>query len=258
METRYYEVYNQPNVKLVDLRETPILRLTETGIETSDGVREFDIIVWATGFDFGTGALARMGIKGRNGLELNEHWADGPTTFLGLQTRGFPNFFTLVGPHNGSAFCNVGVCGGLQAEWVAQMLCYMTASGLSFSEPTQAAEDEWTEAVYRDFADRWNPILDVFQECGIKFALEVHPTEIAFDIASSARAIEAVKGHRRFGFNYDPSHLLRSPKGFGRSVIRVRSTACASLSMGFGRTPRLSCACYDAFIVFSGVCTMRK
>ena len=75
------------------------MRLTETGIETTDGVREFDIIVWATGFDFGTGALIRMGIRGRDGLALTEHWADGPTTFLGLQTRGFPNFFFPGGPH---------------------------------------------------------------------------------------------------------------------------------------------------------------
>ena len=63
------------------------------------------------------------------------------------------------------------------------------------------------EAGFQDFADRWNPILDVFDEVGVRFGLEVHPTEIAFDIASSARALEAV-GHRKaFGFNYDPSHL---------------------------------------------------
>ncbi len=76
-----------------------MVRVTETGIETTDGVREFDVIVWATGFDFGTGALSRMGIRGRGGLELTEHWADGPTTFLGLQTRGFPNLFFPGGPH---------------------------------------------------------------------------------------------------------------------------------------------------------------
>lgn len=82
--TGYFEAFNEPKVSLVDLRETPIVGMTETGIETTDGVREFDIVVWATGFDFGTGALSRMGIRGRNGLELTEHWADGPTTFLGL------------------------------------------------------------------------------------------------------------------------------------------------------------------------------
>ena len=69
--TGYYETYNKPNVSLVDLKQTPIVRMTERGIETADGVREFDIVVWATGFDFGTGALARMGIRGRNGLALD-------------------------------------------------------------------------------------------------------------------------------------------------------------------------------------------
>src|SRR5688500_14683422 len=91
--TGYYEVFNRPNVELVSLKETPIVRMTETGIETADGVREFDIVVWATGFDFGTGALRRMGVRGRDGVALEDHWADGPTTFLGIQTSGFPNFF---------------------------------------------------------------------------------------------------------------------------------------------------------------------
>ena len=97
--TRYYEVFNNPNVDLVDLRRTPIVRMTESGIETSEGVREFDIVVWATGFDFGTGALARMDIRGRDGRALADHWADGPRTFLGIQTAGFPNFFFPGGPH---------------------------------------------------------------------------------------------------------------------------------------------------------------
>ena len=84
--TDYYEVYNRPNVWLVDLKQTPIVRLTERGIETTEGEREFDIVVWATGFDFGTGALTRMGIRGRNGLALADAWADGPRTFLGVQS----------------------------------------------------------------------------------------------------------------------------------------------------------------------------
>ena len=96
--TGYFEVYNNPNVDLVDLRRTPILRMTENGIETSDGAREFDIVIWATGFDFGTGALARMDIRGRDGVALRDHWADGPRTFLGIQTTGFPNFFFPGGP----------------------------------------------------------------------------------------------------------------------------------------------------------------
>jgi cation diffusion facilitator CzcD-associated flavoprotein CzcO len=96
--TDYYETFNRPNVTLVDLQATPMLRITAEGIETADGVDELDLIVWATGFDFGTGALARMGIVGRDGLALTDHWADGPTTFLGVQTTGFPNLFFPAAP----------------------------------------------------------------------------------------------------------------------------------------------------------------
>src|SRR5260370_9692784 len=91
--TDYYEAYNRPNVSLIDLRETPITAVTETGIETAAGLREFDIIVWATGFDFGTGALFRLGARGRYSLPLEEHWADGPRTYLGLMFLRFPDLF---------------------------------------------------------------------------------------------------------------------------------------------------------------------
>lgn len=152
METNYYETYNNDSVHLVDIRETPILEVTPTGIRTSERDYDLDVIIYATGFDAVTGSLNRIDIRGKGGTKLKDVWADGPTTYLGLQARGFPNFFTLVGPHNGSAFCNIGVCGALQVEWVTRMLAYLKAKGLSYSEPTQEAEDEWTDAVYKDFA----------------------------------------------------------------------------------------------------------
>ena len=67
--------------------------------------------------------------------------------------------------------------------------------------------EEQIEAGFRDFADKWNPILDVFGECGIRFGLEVHPTEIAFDVYTAKRALEAIGNRKEFGFNFDPSHL---------------------------------------------------
>ncbi|MCB2044811.1 MAG: NAD(P)/FAD-dependent oxidoreductase [Novosphingobium sp.] len=152
METYYYEAFNQENVHLIDIRETPIEQIEAGGIRTSDKFYDLDVIIFATGFDAVTGALDRIDIRGRKGLPLKDAWADGPVTFLGLQSRGFPNFFTLVGPHNGSTFCNVGVCGGLQGEWVTRMIRYMRDHGLVASEPTEAAQDAWTEEVYRDFA----------------------------------------------------------------------------------------------------------
>jgi cation diffusion facilitator CzcD-associated flavoprotein CzcO len=141
----YFEAFNDPKVSLVDLRETPIVRVTETGIETTDGVREFDVIVWATGFDFGTGALSRMGIVGRDGLALTDHWADGPTTFLGLQTRGFPNFFFPGGPH--AAAGNNPRYNGDLVDIVTDLLVYATDHGFDVIEVSAESEERWTRMV---------------------------------------------------------------------------------------------------------------
>tara|TARA_R110000772_G_scaffold31812_5_gene78202 strand:+ start:837 stop:2474 length:1638 start_codon:yes stop_codon:yes gene_type:complete len=152
METNYYETYNKDNVHLVDIQETPIHEVTADGIQTAKDFYGLDVIIYATGFDAVTGSLDRIDLRGKNGIRLKDAWADGPSTYLGLQAKGFPNFFTLVGPHNGSTFCNVGVCGGLQAEWVTRMLSYMENNEFTYCEPTQPAEDKWTEEVYADFA----------------------------------------------------------------------------------------------------------
>jgi cation diffusion facilitator CzcD-associated flavoprotein CzcO len=143
----YFEAFNRPNVSLVDLRDTPIVRLTEAGIETTDGVRELDVIVWATGFDFGTGAMARMGIRGRDGLALEEHWADGPTTFLGIQTAGFPNLFFPGGPH--AAAGNNPRYNGDQVDFVTDTLVYARDHGYDIIEVTPEAEQRWTGMVDR-------------------------------------------------------------------------------------------------------------
>jgi cation diffusion facilitator CzcD-associated flavoprotein CzcO len=143
----YFEAFNDPKVSLVDLGETPIVRMTETGIETTAGLREHDIVVWATGFDFGTGALARMGICGRNGLQLAEHWADGPTTFLGLQTRGFPNFFFPGGPH--AAAGNNPRYNGDQVDFLTGLLVRATELGDDVIEVTATSEERWTRMVDR-------------------------------------------------------------------------------------------------------------
>ena len=143
--TGYFEAFNDPKVSLVDLRSTPMVRLTETGIETTDGLREFDIIVWATGFDFGTGALLRMGIEGRDGLALADHWADGPTTFLGLQTRGFPNLFFPGGPH--AAAGNNPRYNGDQVDFVTEILVEARRRGADVVEVSAESEERWTRMV---------------------------------------------------------------------------------------------------------------
>jgi cation diffusion facilitator CzcD-associated flavoprotein CzcO len=146
--TAYYETFNQPNVSLVDLQATPIVRVTEHGIETTDGELDFDVIVWATGFDFGTGALLRMGIRGRDGLALTEHWGDGPTTFLGVQTSKFPNLFLPGGPH--AAAGNNPRYNGDQVDFITDTLVYLRDHGYDVIEVTPDAEDRWCKMIERN------------------------------------------------------------------------------------------------------------
>lgn len=147
METNYYEVYNQPNVDLVDLRETPITEITEAGILTSDGERPFDLIIYATGFDAVLGGFNRLDIRGVGGTALAEVWADGPRTYLGLQVSGFPNLFTLVGPNNASTFCNMPRCIEQNVDWVTDFVQYLQENGIDRVEPSEEAMDGWKEHV---------------------------------------------------------------------------------------------------------------
>ncbi len=148
LETGYYEVYNQDNVLLVDVLEAPIQRITPDGVETGDATYELDLLIHATGFDAITGAFDRIDIRGRAGRTLKEKWADGPRTHLGLQSAGFPNLLTLVGPHNAATFCNIPRCIEQNVEWVTELLRYMRDHQYQRIEPTESAENEWTKHVY--------------------------------------------------------------------------------------------------------------
>ena len=148
LESGYYEVFNQDNVLLVDVRETPIERITAAGVKTSDTERPFDMIIYATGFDAITGAFDRIDIRGLGGRRLRDKWAEGPRTYLGLQAEGFPNLFTLVGPHNAATFCNIPRCIEQNVEWVTALIRHMGEKGYARVEPTPEAEQEWTEHVH--------------------------------------------------------------------------------------------------------------
>ncbi|MEL7157108.1 MAG: cyclohexanone monooxygenase, partial [Actinomycetota bacterium] len=147
METNYYEVYNQANVELVDVRQHPIEAVTADGIRSADGERAFDLIIYATGFDAVTGAFGRIDIRGHDGVALADVWADGPRTFLGLQVSGFPNLFTLVGPNNASTFCNMPRCIEQNVDWVSEFIGYLRRNGIERVEPTEEAMDAWGEHV---------------------------------------------------------------------------------------------------------------
>ena len=148
METNYYEVYNQDNVELVDIRDTPILCITPSGIKTSSGEFPCDLIIYATGFDAVVGALNRIDVRGPGGKRLKETWAHGPRTYLGLQPEGFPNMFTLVGPHNAASFCNIPRCIEQNVDWVTDLIAHMRKQGYTHIEPEPAAVDAWTAHVY--------------------------------------------------------------------------------------------------------------
>jgi cation diffusion facilitator CzcD-associated flavoprotein CzcO len=148
LESGYYEVYNQANVRLVDIRETPIERITPAGVKTSDAEYEADMIIYATGFDAITGAFDRIDVRGVGGRRLRDKWADGPRTYLGLQIVGFPNLFTLVGPHNAATFCNIPRCVEQNVDWVTALIGYMREQGHTRVEATADAERDWTEHVH--------------------------------------------------------------------------------------------------------------
>jgi cation diffusion facilitator CzcD-associated flavoprotein CzcO len=141
----YYEVYNQSNVSLVDLKATPIQRVTPTGIETSDASFEFDIIVYATGFDAFTGAFDRIDFRGVDGLSLKEKWADGPLTFLGFLVDDFPNLMILMGPHGGAG--NVPPAAEYSGDWIRELIRFARERGLTRIEATEAGVKEWTDHV---------------------------------------------------------------------------------------------------------------
>ena len=145
LETNYYEVYNQPNVELVDINETPIERVTAAGIQTSAGEHAFDIIIYATGFDAISGAFDRIDITGAGGVRLKDVWANGPQTYLGVFVEGFPNMLMSMGPHAGLG--NYTRTAEYSVEWVAGVIRHATEHGLTRIEATAAGVSEWTNYV---------------------------------------------------------------------------------------------------------------
>ena len=147
LENRYYEVFNRENVRLVDLREDPIECFENSGLRTTSALHSLDVIVFATGFDAGTGSLTRFNIRGEGGLTIEEKWRDGPKTFLGLLVSGFPNLFVVNGPHNAAAICNATRCIEHNVDWIARCIEHGRAQGCTRIEATRDAEEEWTAHV---------------------------------------------------------------------------------------------------------------
>jgi cation diffusion facilitator CzcD-associated flavoprotein CzcO len=141
-ETHYYEVYNRPNVELISMLETPIERITQAGIRTSGADYEFDIIIYATGFDAVTGSFDRIDISGSGGRKLKQAWQGGPTSFVGVMVEGFPNMFMVMGPH--AALGNNPRSIEYNVEWVRDLIGHMDGQELTVAAARPEAVEEWT------------------------------------------------------------------------------------------------------------------
>ena len=143
LDTEYYETYNRDNVTLVDARMAPIAAITSDGVRTNDAEYAFDAIVFATGFDAMTGALLEIDLCGTNETRLQEKWADGPRTNLGLMMADFPNMFLITGPQSPSVKAQMILACEQHTDWIVNCLNYMDSHGLVRVEADKAAEDSW-------------------------------------------------------------------------------------------------------------------
>jgi len=148
VDTGYYETFNRDNVTLVDLRKSPLARITAHGVETTDAHYELDMIVFATGFDAITGPLLKIDIRGRDGLRLQDKWADGPRTYLGLATAGFPNLFLITGPGSPCVLSNMIISIEQHVDWIAACIAHMQDRGAVRVEACEQAENDWVRTVH--------------------------------------------------------------------------------------------------------------
>jgi len=146
-DTNYYETFNRDNVTLVDLRKSPIKKFTAKGLQVGDTEYELDSVVFATGFDAMTGALLNIDIRGRGGRLLKQKWAEGPRTYLGLMTEGFPNLFITTGPGSPSVLYNMVLGNEQHVDWIANCIEHLRKQDRAAIEPAVEAEQAWGEHV---------------------------------------------------------------------------------------------------------------
>lgn len=160
LEQTYYEVYNQENVDIVDMRLTPIVEVTEKGIKTSEREYEFDIIIYATGFDALTGGFYQIDLRGENGISIKEQWKNGTFTYLGMSIANFPNMFFLYGPQGPSPFCNGPTCCLIQAEWIRDIVNFTNKNGYSSVSATEEAQQKYRKYINESANKTLVPLAD--------------------------------------------------------------------------------------------------
>jgi len=145
LDTNYYDTYNRDNVTLVDVRKTPIERITEGGIQTSEAEYPLDAIVFATGFDAMTGSFLKVDIRNASGTRMREEWSAGPRTYLGLSVHGLPNLFLVAGPGSPSVLSNMVGSIEFHVEWIADCLTYLRDNNLERIEAGLGAQNDWVD-----------------------------------------------------------------------------------------------------------------
>ncbi|MEZ5815863.1 MAG: NAD(P)/FAD-dependent oxidoreductase [Hyphomicrobiaceae bacterium] len=146
LDTNYYQTYNLPHVKLVNIRKNPIAEITPFGIKTADGkAYELDAIVFATGFDAMTGAMKEIDIKGKDGSSISDKWRDGPQTYLGVMVAGFPNMFMITGPQSPGVKSQMIFSCQQHVDFIADAITYARGRQMRRIEATRMAEMAWVQ-----------------------------------------------------------------------------------------------------------------
>jgi cyclohexanone monooxygenase len=151
IDTGYYQIFNQDNVTLVDIRHDPIVEITANGVKTQNQFYELDMLVVATGYDAVTGPLLAMNITGKNGETLRESWKNGPHTYLGIMVAGFPNLFTITGPSSPGVLANVIFSIDQHVNWICDCLDHMQDIKAVEVDTTHAAEAEWNAHAFETY-----------------------------------------------------------------------------------------------------------
>lgn len=160
LENGYYETYNQENVTLKDIKKDPIRRITRDGVQTQDQHLKFDVIIYATGFDAVTGSFMAIDFRGVNNLQLNQLWADDPSTFLGMFVHGFPNMLMVMGPHQ--VFGNIPRSIEFAVDWISNFIDFCVSQGIVYADASDEATTGWmahlataAPAMLMDEVDSW-------------------------------------------------------------------------------------------------------
>jgi cyclohexanone monooxygenase len=205
VDTGYYETFNRDNVTLVDIRSAPIEAITADGLRTRDASYQLDIIVFATGFDAITGPLLKIDIRGRDGVRLADKWAEGPRTYLGLASAGFPNLFMITGPGSPCVLSNMLTSIEQHVDWMVDCIVHMESHGYAAIEPAQQAEDDWVQTVHEVGHTTLYPLVNSWYT-GTNIPGKVRMfTPYAGGVGTYRRICESVAAQLYVGFTLTPA-----------------------------------------------------